>query len=44
MRWARHVARLEERRSAYRRLVEKPEGNNSLGRHRSIILKWIFKI
>jgi hypothetical protein len=39
----KHVALLEER-SANSILVDKPEGSKSLGRHRSIILKWIFKI
>jgi len=34
MRWARHVACVEKIRSAYRVLVEKPEGRKSLGRHR----------
>jgi hypothetical protein len=28
MRWARHVARMGEKRNAYRLLVEKPEGKN----------------
>jgi hypothetical protein len=32
--WARHVARIGERRNAYRNLVGKPEGNRPLGRHR----------
>ena len=46
MRWAGHVARLGERRGAYRILVGKPEGKNHLedpvvdGR---IILKLIFR-
>jgi hypothetical protein len=34
LRWAGHVARMVERRSAYRALVGKPEGRRSLGRHR----------
>jgi hypothetical protein len=34
LRWAGHVARMGERRSAYRALVGKPEGRRSLGRHR----------
>jgi hypothetical protein len=34
MSWARHVTFLKEIRSAYRVLVEKPEGKKSLGRHR----------
>ena len=32
MRWAGHVARMGERRGAYRVLVGKPEGNKPLGR------------
>jgi len=34
MRWARHVARIGERRGVYRVLVEKPEGKRPLGRPR----------
>jgi len=34
MRWAGHVARMGEKRGAYRVLVGKPEGNKSLGRYR----------
>jgi len=34
MRWAGHVARMEEKRGLYRILLEKIEGNRSLGRHR----------
>jgi hypothetical protein len=34
MRWAGHVARIGERRNAYRILVGKPEGNRPLGRPR----------
>jgi hypothetical protein len=34
MRWARHVARMREKRNAYRILVVKPEGKRPLGRHR----------
>ena len=34
MRWARHVARMGQRRGAYRVLVGKPEGKRSLGRPR----------
>jgi len=33
MRWAGHVARMEERRSVYRVLVGKPEGKRPIGRH-----------
>ena len=32
MRWARHVARVGERRGVYRVLVGKPEGKRRLGR------------
>jgi hypothetical protein len=34
MRWAGHVARIGEKRKAYRLLVGKPEGNRPLGRER----------
>jgi len=34
MRWAGHVARMEERRGVYRVLVGKPEGKKPLGRPR----------
>jgi hypothetical protein len=34
MRWAGHVARMGERRGAYRVLVGKPEGRSPLGRPR----------
>jgi hypothetical protein len=47
MRWAGHVARMEEKRNAFRILVGKPEGKRPLGRPRRrwwIILKWILKI
>ena len=37
MRWARHVARMGERRGVYRGLVGKPEGKRPLGRPR---LRW----
>jgi hypothetical protein len=37
MRWAGHVARMGERRGAYRVLVGKPEGRRPLGRPRR---KW----
>jgi len=36
MRWAGHVARMEERRGAYKILVGKPEGMGPLGRTRNI--------
>jgi hypothetical protein len=32
MRWARHVARMGEKKNAYRLLVGKPEGKRPLGR------------
>jgi hypothetical protein len=34
MRWVGHVARMGENRTAYKLLVEKPEGKRSLGRSR----------
>jgi hypothetical protein len=34
MRWAGHVARMEERRGSYRVMVGKPEGKRPLGRPR----------
>ena len=34
MRWARHVARMEEGRGVYRVLMGKPEGKRPLGRAR----------
>jgi hypothetical protein len=34
LRWAGHVARMGERRGAYRDLVGKPEGKRPLGRPR----------
>jgi hypothetical protein len=34
LRWARHVARMGERRGAYRALVGKPEGRRPLGKPR----------
>jgi hypothetical protein len=34
LRWAGHVARMGERRGAYRALVGKPEGRRILGRPR----------
>jgi hypothetical protein len=34
MRWAAHVARMEEKRNAYRILVGNPEGTRPLGRPR----------
>jgi len=44
MKWVGHLARVGERRSAYRVLVGKPEGKNHLegpGIDGRIILKWI---
>jgi hypothetical protein len=41
MKWAGHVARMEEKRNASRVLVGKPEGKRSLGRPR---LRWVDNI
>jgi hypothetical protein len=41
MRWAGHVARMGEKRNAYRILVGKPEGKRPLGRPR---LMWVDNI
>jgi hypothetical protein len=41
MRWARHVARIWEKRNVYRLLVAKPEGKRPLGRPRR---RWIDNI
>jgi hypothetical protein len=38
MRWASHVARMGEKRNAYRLLVGKPEGKRPLGRPRR---RWV---
>jgi hypothetical protein len=38
MRWAGHVARMGEKRNAYRLLVRKPEGRRPLGRPRR---RWV---
>jgi hypothetical protein len=46
MGWARHVARIGERRGAYRVLVGKPEGRDHLGDagiDGRVILRWIFR-
>jgi hypothetical protein len=40
-RWAGHVARLGEKRIAYRILVENPEGERPLGRPRH---RWVDNI
>jgi hypothetical protein len=42
MRWVGHVAHMEDRRGAYRVLVEKPKGK-SPGIDGRIILRWIFR-
>jgi hypothetical protein len=41
MRWAAHVARMEDKRNVYRLLVGKPEGKRLLGRSRR---KWVAKL
>jgi hypothetical protein len=41
MRWAGHVARIREKRNAYRLLVGKPEGKRPLGRSRR---RWVDNI
>jgi hypothetical protein len=41
MRWAGHVARMREKRDAYRLLVGKPEGKRPLGRPRR---RWVDNI
>jgi hypothetical protein len=41
MRWARHVARMVEKRNAYMILVGKPEGKRPLGRPRR---RWVDNI
>jgi hypothetical protein len=41
MRWAGHVARMVEKRNAYRLLVGKPEGKRPLGRPRR---RWVDNI
>jgi hypothetical protein len=41
MKWALHVARMGEKRNAYRLLVGKPEGKRSLGRSRR---RWVDNI
>jgi hypothetical protein len=41
MRWAGHVARMGDKRNAYRILVGKPEGKGPLGRPRR---KWVDNI
>jgi hypothetical protein len=41
IRWTRHVARMREKRHAFRTLVGKPEGGRPLGRPRH---KWVYNI
>jgi hypothetical protein len=41
MRWAGHVARMEEKRNAYRLLAGNPEGERPLGRPRR---RWVDNI
>jgi hypothetical protein len=41
MRWAGHVARIGEKRNAYRLLVGKPEGKRPLGRPKH---RWVYNI
>jgi hypothetical protein len=41
MRWAGHVARIGEKRNAYRILVGKPDGKRPLGRPRC---RWVSNI
>jgi hypothetical protein len=41
MRWAGYVAKMGEKRNAYRILVEKPEGKRPLGRPRC---RWVDNI
>jgi hypothetical protein len=41
MRWAGHVARMGEKRTAYRILVGKPEGRRPLGRPRR---RWVDRV
>jgi hypothetical protein len=41
MGWARHIARMKEKRNAHRLLVGKPEGKRALGRPRR---RWVDNI
>jgi hypothetical protein len=41
MRWAGHVARMGEKRNAYRISVGKPEGKRPMGRPRR---RWVYNI
>jgi hypothetical protein len=40
MRWTGHVARMREKRNAYRILVGKPEGKRPLGRPKWILQRY----
>jgi hypothetical protein len=40
MRWAGHVARMGEKRTAYRLFIGKPVGKRSLGKPRQDVLMW----
>jgi hypothetical protein len=41
VRWIRHIARIVEKRNAYKISVGKPEGKRPLGRSRR---KWVYNI
>jgi hypothetical protein len=41
MRWTGHIARMGEKRNAYRILVGKPEGKRTLGKPRR---RWVYNI
>jgi hypothetical protein len=41
VRWARHIARMEEKRNAYKIFMEQPEGKRPLGRPRR---RWVDNI
>jgi hypothetical protein len=43
MRWVGNLARMDEKRVAYRVLVEKPEEKRQLRKPRRTILRWIFR-
>jgi hypothetical protein len=44
IRWAGHLARMGEKRNAYRILVGKPEGKEDLNVSGRIILRWILEM
>jgi hypothetical protein len=44
IRWAGHVARMVEKRNAYRILVGKPEGKRPQGRPRLMNLRVSYKV